>query len=120
MTRILAGIFAACSLYAQAGPTTFIVTTLADSGPGSLRQAIVSANTAAGPSRITFAGGLHGAIFLTSGELALAGTTEIDGPGAEVLSVSGNNGNRVFEIESSAKVTIQRLSITNGHAAGDG
>jgi hypothetical protein len=119
MTRILAGIFAACSLYAQAGPTTFIVTTLADSGPGSLRQAIVNANAAAGPSRITFAGGLHGAIVLTSGALAVAGSTEIDGPGAEVLSVSGNNGGRVFEIESTAKVSIQRLSIENGHAGGD-
>jgi len=119
MTRILAGIFAACSLYAQAGPSTFIVTTLADSGPGSLRQAIVIANAAAGPSRITFAGGLHGAIVLTSGELAVAGSMEIDGPGAEVLSVSGNHGDRVFEIESTAKVSIQRLSIANGYAGGD-
>jgi hypothetical protein len=116
MTRILAGIFAACSLYAQAGPTTFIVTTLADSGPGSLRQAIVNADAEAAPTRITFASGLHGAIVLTTGALGLAKSTEIDGPGAELLWVSGGNASRVFEIEQSANVTIHRLSIVSGRA----
>src|SRR5579872_3554015 len=118
MIRILIGMVAAGSLYAQAEPSTFTVTTLADSGPGSLRQAVVNANAAAGQSRIAFAPGLHGAIVLTTGALALARSTEIDGPGAELLSVSGGNAGRVFDIESSANVTIHRLSIVNGHAGG--
>jgi hypothetical protein len=119
MVRILVGILATGSLYAQTGPSTFTVTTLADSGPGSLRQAIVSANAEAGPNRIIFASGLHGAIVLTTGALGLAKSTEIDGPGAELLSVSGGNAGRVFEIEKSANVTIHRLSIANGRAAGN-
>jgi hypothetical protein len=118
MIRILAGILAACSLHAQTGPSTFTVTTLADSGPGSLRQAIVNANAAAGPNKITFASGLHGAIVLTTGALGLAKSTEIDGPGAEFLSVSGGHAGRVFEIETGTNVTIRRLSIVNGRAGG--
>jgi len=45
-----------------AGAMTFPVTTTADSGPGSLRQAILNANANPGPDQITFAipgGGLH-------------------------------------------------------------
>ncbi len=38
-----------------AGASTFTVTTAADSGPGSLRQAILDANTNAGPDTIAFA-----------------------------------------------------------------
>jgi len=119
MIRILAGIFATGSLFAQTGPSTFTVATLADSGPGSLRQAIANANAQAGPSTITFASGLHGAIVLKTGALVLATSTEIDGPGAGLLSVSGGNASRVFEIESGAKITIHGLSIANGRAAGD-
>jgi len=119
MIRILAGILAACSLCAQTKPTTFTVTTFADSGPGSLRQAILNANAEAGPNRITFASVLHGAIVLTTGVLGLATSAEIDGPGAEGLSVSGNNAGCVFEIEKSAAVTIHGLSIVNGRAGGD-
>ena len=118
MIRILAGILVACSLYAQTGPSTFTVTTLADNGPGSLRQAIVNANAEAGPNKIAFASGLHGSILLTNGALGLTKSTEIDGPGAELLSVSGGHGGRVFEIGISANVTIRRLSIVNGRAGG--
>src|SRR3954466_2153152 len=36
-------------------PSTFVVTTTADGGAGSLRDAILQANAAAGPDRIVFA-----------------------------------------------------------------
>src|SRR4051794_31961277 len=35
-------------------PSTFVVTTTNDSGPGSLRQAILDANTAPGTNTVTF------------------------------------------------------------------
>ncbi|TLY35225.1 MAG: hypothetical protein E6K60_11165 [Nitrospirae bacterium] len=41
-----------------------VVATLADSGPGSLRQAIIDANTNGGPDVITFVPGLAGVILL--------------------------------------------------------
>ena len=62
---------------------TFTVTTLANSGAGSLRAALTSAITAAGPDVVAFAGTLSGVITLTSPLPAISGTnasaTEIRG-----------------------------------------
>jgi hypothetical protein len=59
-------------------PATFSVTTVADSGMGSLRQAILDANAAAGPDDIDFT--VAGTIQLTSGALpALTDQLDIDG-----------------------------------------
>lgn len=62
---------------AQVG-TTFVVSTLADSGSGSLRQAILDANAAPGPDQITFSVG--GVIRVGRTALpTITGTTVIDG-----------------------------------------
>src|SRR5258708_1818083 len=53
----------------RALPSTFTVLNVADSGAGSLRQAILDANANAGADTINFAGQLHGTIGLTSGQL---------------------------------------------------
>src|SRR5262249_29389479 len=65
-------------------PSTFLVETLADDGPGSLRQAIHDANATVspGPDEIVFAAGLTGTITLTSGQLDILDALVIDGPGA--------------------------------------
>jgi hypothetical protein len=49
----------------------FLVKNLADSGPGSLRQAIDTSNHSPGPNEIDFAHELSGTIKLTSGQLYL-------------------------------------------------
>src|SRR5207249_4673381 len=77
-------------------PSTFTVLNLADSGTGSLRAAITAANTNPGADVIDFAAQLHGTIGLTSGQLpAITGDLNIAGPGAQKLTVSGNNASRV-------------------------
>ena len=55
-------------------------------------------------------------ISLTSGELLIAnnGTLTITGPGADALSVSGNNLSRVFNVSPGAIVIISDLKITGG------
>ena len=55
-------------------PSTFTVLNLADSGTGSLRQAVLDADAAPGQNDIVFAAGLSGTITLTSGELDLTTT----------------------------------------------
>src|SRR6266567_1183623 len=50
-------------------PSTFSVLNLLDSGPGSLRQAVLDANAQPGADVIRFGADLHGTIALTSGEL---------------------------------------------------
>ena len=92
---------------------TFTVTNKLDSGDGSLRQAIVAANSNPGPDIVDFA--ITGTITLTSGELVITDALTIIGPGAGKLTISGNYASRVFDIESTT-VSMSGLTITNGVA----
>jgi uncharacterized repeat protein (TIGR01451 family) len=107
----------------------FVVTTLQDRDDGStdpgltssvsLRDVITLAKASSTPQTIRFAPGLTGTITLTLGELQIANNMTIDGPGANLVSISGNNANRVFEIDSGS-VAISGLSIINGYATNGG
>jgi len=99
---------------------TNVVTTLADSGPGSLRQTI--SNALPGDTLI-FA--VNGTIALTSGELPVQKSLNIIGSGATNLSISGNFMSRVFKFNGGitnmvAGVTIRDGRTTNGTPIGDG
>ena len=84
-----------------------------DSGPGSLRDAI---SAAAPGDKINFAPALNGqTITLTSGELLINKNLNIQGPGANQLTISGNHASRVFHIQTDA--TLSGLTIANGSAA---
>jgi hypothetical protein len=103
----------------SADAATFTVTNLNDAGPGSLRQAVLGANGAAGADLITFQAGLTGTITLTSGQLAVYGSADIEGPGAGVITVSGNDASRVFYLYADSAgeaVTIAGLTIAHGLA----
>ena len=95
-------------------PSTVTVTSSADSGPGSLRAVIASAPAG---STIVFAPPVH-AITLTSGELAIAENLDIEGPGANRLTISGNDSSRVFHISGSTSVTIAGLTVAHGQSTG--
>ncbi len=98
-------------------PSTFLVTSLADSGPGSLRQAVLNANAHSGADTILFATGLQGTIKLTSGELDVTDSVKILGPGTGKLTISGNNASRVFNLTGSGtSVEIDDLTIAHGSA----
>ncbi len=97
----------------------FNVTNLNDNGAGSLRQAILDANAAIGADTITFQAGLTGTITLTTGQLKLYDSVDVQGPGAAALTVSGNNASRVFYVYNSdylIDATISGLTITEGNA----
>jgi hypothetical protein len=102
---------------ASADGAVFTVSNLNDAGPGSLRQALDDANGAAGADEVVFQAGVTGTITLTSGQLVIADSVAITGPGAAALTVSGNDASRVFYIYSPAaqlEVTISGLTITDG------
>ena len=62
----------ALGLASDARAAVFLVTNTADSGGGSLRQAVLDANASAGPDVVAFAGaGASGVIALTTGEIAI-------------------------------------------------
>src|SRR5262245_38640244 len=60
-------------------PSTFTVGNLADSGPGSLRQALLDANDNPGADLIRFAFPVGGTLTLTSGELSITDDLILDG-----------------------------------------
>jgi hypothetical protein len=90
-------------------PTT--VTNLNDSGMGSLRQAII--DTLSG-GIVDFEADLRGTITLTTAELAITKDLTIAGPGADVITVSGNRASRVFNIGAAFTVDISGMTIANG------
>lgn len=117
--HLVAGLFClvASALTPVAQAATYTVTSLADAGAGSLRQAIVDANGNPGADTIAFA--VTGAVTLTSGELAITDDLTIQGPGAGRLAVDGNAGSRVFSVSGAGTdVTISGLTIRNGVATG--
>jgi len=89
--------------------STITVTNTNDSGPGSLRQALVDANDG---DTINFA--VTGTIDLTSGELVIDKSIIITGPGSDQLAVGLNIPQyhfRVFHVMGSPTVTIEGLTI---------
>ncbi|MCB1098707.1 MAG: hypothetical protein KDN22_24255 [Verrucomicrobiae bacterium] len=108
------------ALSTTAKGATFVVTITADAGPGSLRQAILDANAAAGADIITFDLGVNGTIQL-AGELPILSTdVTIDGPGADELVVSGPASVEVpvFDILPGVTVEISGLTVSNGGEGG--
>src|SRR5262245_65680404 len=95
-------------------PSTFLVENPADSGAGSLRQAILDANANPGADVIDFApAARNGAITFTSGQVSITDDLTIDGPGAERLAVSGNDVSRVFQIGRGRAGDIDDLTISH-------
>jgi hypothetical protein len=92
------------------------VTTLADSGAGSLRDAIAS--TPAG-GKITFQANLIGSINLSS-PLSLHNSLTINGPGPLQITVSGGDTTQVFGIDRGVTATITGLTIAHGRTTGLG
>ena len=99
--------------------SSFVVSNTGDSGPGSLRQAILDANAQRGAETITFDPTVFATpqtITLTGSQLELSNTTgteTITGPAAGV-TVSGGGTSRVFQVDAGVTASISGLTITGG------
>ena len=100
---------------------TYMVTSLADSGVGSLRAALQSANATGDTDAIVFDGALAGTINLgvANGTLPVSSPVSIQGPGASILTIDANatpsDKFRVFDIFDTANnVSISGLTLTGG------
>jgi hypothetical protein len=96
--------------------TTIMVTNTNDSGPGSLRQALADANDG---DTIQFDPALNGqTITLTSGELVVADSITISGPGPGLLAVSRDSQSsnfRILHIQPNQTVAVSGLTISYGN-----
>ena len=117
---VAAAALAGIALTLPASAADFTVLNLADSGPGSLRQAVLDANARPGADTIRFADGLGGTIALTTGQLSITGPLTIEGPGADRLAVSGSHQSRVFRITGGVSAALAGVTITSGADQNDG
>jgi len=89
------------------------VTSVSDSGTGSLRIALDQANEYGGSS-ITFSA--IGVIELESPLPAILRDVQILGPGANVLTVHSAGASPVFQVDDGATATIAGMTISGGSA----
>ena len=104
------------------------VTTTADSGAGSLRQAILDANATTADDTIDFNIPVCPndicTITLTGGELIINTTTTAgklsisNAAGTFQVVISGNNASRVFYVSPIADLTLDSVTVTNGNGTG--
>lgn len=105
----------------QVDGVTYYVTTLTDSGPGSLRSIVEDVAPTAPPGEvfIRFAGGLAGGTISLIAPIVPTVDVWIigSGPGgtpAERIQISGLNATRIFEIAAGLEVTIEHLVLRDG------
>ncbi|MDY6804076.1 MAG: hypothetical protein SXA11_09760 [Cyanobacteriota bacterium] len=104
-------------------PATLTVSNIDDSGAGSLREAIATANPG---DVIKFDASLaNKTITLTSGQLEIDKNLTIDGKDARNLSISGDNKYRIFEVKrddlfNPTSFTLRHLTVANGRTFGTG
>lgn len=120
--RIFVGFLFVFCFGLPASAATFTVTSTADSGLGSLRQAVLDANAATGDDVIEFSAlfSTPQMITLTSGEIVVGanGSLTINGPGADKLTISGNNATRILSSGANVVVNINSLRFTAGNGVG--
>ena len=99
----------------RAVPSTLMVSSAADDGSaGTLRATIAAAHS---NDTIKFAQALTGkTITLTQGKLVIGQNLDIEGPGANQLTISGHGASQVVSIKSGVVVTLAGLTIASGKA----
>ena len=105
-------------------PATFTVTTTADSGAGSLRQAVADAVAAAGDDTIRFDAALAGeTIYVGSpGAILFSGASAIlvDGSTLWMPVVIQGSGSRQFTLSNASNVTVRKLRFVHGSSSEGG
>ncbi|MEA2731009.1 MAG: hypothetical protein QOF70_5484, partial [Acetobacteraceae bacterium] len=90
-----------------------VVTTNADSGSGSLRQALIDACSG---SIITFdMSQVVSPIILTSGVLGSTQDVTISGPGASQLTITANDTSDIFQATAASPIVVSISGLTLSH-----
>jgi hypothetical protein len=109
-------------LESRIAPATFVVTTLSDSGEGSLRDVIATANANPGADVITFQSGLTGVIDMTGGQMNITDALAIKGPGATSLTINAHLQSRIFLVDDNndakdSSLTLSGVTLLQGKHA---
>ncbi|HKP69514.1 MAG TPA: Ig-like domain-containing protein [Pyrinomonadaceae bacterium] len=120
-----------CSSAQTSFAADFMVLNTNDSGPGSLRQAVLDSNVNGADDVISFDPTVFNVprtILLTSGEIVIqldnpggtVRTTTINGPGANLLELNGNNNSRIIYVVQGAMLTIDAVKMSGGNGFSNG
>ncbi|MBX7105463.1 MAG: hypothetical protein K1X57_15365 [Gemmataceae bacterium] len=104
-------------------PQSLVVTTDADSGPGSLRAAVAMANAIIVPDVITFDPTFFATprtIKLTGGELVISDNLTITGPSSQLVTISGNKSSRILVINATSPIRLGLAGLTLIDGTGQG
>jgi beta-glucanase (GH16 family) len=96
----------------QSCPDEVTVSSAADSGPGSLREAL---GAVCRDGTVRFAPALAGQTVALGSELTVSRDVTIDGAGAPGLRLSGADTFRVLVVEGGASATVRNLTIGEGY-----
>src|SRR5512143_1307913 len=110
---VVVTLFGSVRVEARSLGATFMVTNTNDSGAGSLRQAILNANATAGADVINITA--TGTVDLLSALPSVAETVTIQGPGASLFVVDGQNLYRPLELDNDS-MTVSDLTVQRGNA----
>ncbi|MEI8083759.1 MAG: choice-of-anchor Q domain-containing protein [Actinomycetes bacterium] len=95
------------------------VTSTADAGPGTLRQALLDLAASAGASCSSITIAATGTVALQSGLPLITSTVTIIGPGRDALNLDGGDVRRIFaaRLPANGTLTISRMAMSNGKGA---
>jgi hypothetical protein len=113
------------SLESRLNPAQLVVTSAADSGPGSLRAIIATANTNGEADTITFNPSIT-TIYLTTGQLTISESQDLLIDGGGTVTINGaptaSLTNRLLNITATGQPTIrlQGITLSKGNVTGSG
>jgi beta-glucanase (GH16 family) len=93
-------------------PAAITVTSSADSGPGSLREALAAVCRG---GTIGFAPALSGQTIMVGSELTVTRDLTVDGAGAPGLALSGGDAQRILVVNAGAAATVRDLTLRDGY-----
>jgi predicted outer membrane repeat protein len=116
---ILTAIFVLMFGAINTSAATFTVTNTNNTGAGSLRQAVLDSNAAAGSDTIVFDASFNVPRTITlatsiSINPATGDSLTITGPGADLLTISGNSTFTLFILESGDTASFSGVTLTLG------
>lgn len=113
---LIAAVLSTSPVAAQLFQATYLVTNAEDSGPGSLRDAILSANTSLGTDTIEIQ--VAGELLLASPLPVISDSVTITSNGYAFI-IDGSSQFRIFEVPAGVRLELIQLELVSG-TAGDG
>lgn len=126
--KLFAGFLFVICAFSSVSAATYTVTKIADTSDGtcdsdcSLREAVLAANATIDNDTIEFSTLFSSTqtITLSGSEIVMAanGSLTVNGPGANLLTISGNNASRILVSSANANISINNLRFTGGTGVG--